>query len=526
MSRLGKILLVAFIVGLTLLGVLTVMAKPGSAPTAPADGAIIVDTTNPADVDDGTCSLIEAIIAANSDASYHGCTFIGGPGLVTIYLQASAVYTLTGTHNVTQGANGLPSIASTVTIEGQNATVLRDPAAANFRIFHVDSTGHLTLKNLTVASGRTQTSGAWQDQSGGALFSDGSAIALDSCTLQDNVATSGGGGVYMWGGDLDISDTIFLGNQSGWSGGAISGSGGPDDALTVTGSTLTNNVATSMGGGIYYFGGLTVTDTTIISNTSYGPGGGIYTQAYYLYGHTVSLNDVTIRANTSLGDGGGMHVGAAAILNRVTIDNNRSSANGGGIYMSQYQDAGSLSMTNSTIYGNAAQISGGGLYVNYPGTGVLVTANIRYTTFASNTATTGAGGSLYNNQSFVILQSNIVINGASGSGGANCDGNPTAGLVSYGYNVESGTDCGFTATGDAQNATVTLGPLQDNGGSTHTMALLSGPAGDLIPLGINGCGTTITTDQRGASRPRGIGCDAGAYEGIGWTVKLPLILRQ
>ena len=55
MSNLGKILLVIFIAGLTLLGVLTVMAKPGPAPTALSDGIIVVDTINPADVDDSNC---------------------------------------------------------------------------------------------------------------------------------------------------------------------------------------------------------------------------------------------------------------------------------------------------------------------------------------------------------------------------------------------------------------------------------------------------------------------------------------
>jgi len=35
---------------------------------------------------------------------------------------------------------------------------------------------------------------------------------------------------------------------------------------------------------------------------------------------------------------------------------------------------------------------------------------------------------------------------------------------------------------------------------------------DKIPPGTNGCGTTVTTDQRGVSRPQGMGCDIGAVE--------------
>jgi uncharacterized repeat protein (TIGR01451 family) len=55
--------------------------------------------------------------------------------------------------------------------------------------------------------------------------------------------------------------------------------------------------------------------------------------------------------------------------------------------------------------------------------------------------------------------------------------------------------------------------LQDNGGPTRTIALQSGsPAIDAIPSDVNGCGTTITTDQRGVSRPQGSGCDVGAFE--------------
>ena len=50
-------------------------------------------------------------------------------------------------------------------------------------------------------------------------------------------------------------------------------------------------------------------------------------------------------------------------------------------------------------------------------------------------------------------------------------------------------------------------------GTTATRAL--GPASqarDVIPSGVNGCGTDITTDQRGVSRPQRTTCDIGAFE--------------
>jgi hypothetical protein len=70
-----------------------------------------------------------------------------------------------------------------------------------------------------------------------------------------------------------------------------------------------------------------------------------------------------------------------------------------------------------------------------------------------------------------------------------------------------GIGCGFTGPGD-QLADPQLGPLQDNGGPSPTMALPFGsPA-------INAADGALAppTDQRGVTRPRRGGFDVGAYE--------------
>ena len=60
-----------------------------------------------------------------------------------------------------------------------------------------------------------------------------------------------------------------------------------------------------------------------------------------------------------------------------------------------------------------------------------------------------------------------------------------------------------------------LGPLADNGGLTRTRLPLAGsPLVDHIPVGTSGlCDSSNPTDQRGAPRPLGAGCDAGSVEG-------------
>jgi hypothetical protein len=104
-----------------------------------------------------------------------------------------------------------------------------------------------------------------------------------------------------------------------------------------------------------------------------------------------------------------------------------------------------------------------------------------------------------------------VANNTEGSPkGENCSGNITDG----GYNLDSGTSCGFTTLNNSRSsANPRLGPLADNGGPTMTIKLLRrSPALNAIPKATNGCGTEITTDQRGVSRPQGKRCDIGAFE--------------
>jgi Ricin-type beta-trefoil lectin domain len=99
---------------------------------------------------------------------------------------------------------------------------------------------------------------------------------------------------------------------------------------------------------------------------------------------------------------------------------------------------------------------------------------------------------------------------SGGLSGANCSGSTP--FTDGGYNIDSGTSCGFLAASHSKNSTnPNLGPLAANGGPTTTMALPSGsPALNAIPSGTSGCAGT--TDQRGIPRPQGAGCDIGAYE--------------
>jgi len=112
---------------------------------------------------------------------------------------------------------------------------------------------------------------------------------------------------------------------------------------------------------------------------------------------------------------------------------------------------------------------------------------------------------------------NTVIAGNSSqqpAAGPDCSGTISSGDYNL---IQDTTACGLSGTHNITGQDAQLGPLQDNGGPTPTLALLLGsPA---IDAGDNA--RCAATDQRGVDRPRdgdGNGsfvCDIGAFEAAG-----------
>jgi len=105
-----------------------------------------------------TCTLSDAIIAANTDAASGGCT--AGSGADTIVLPANTTFVFTEPYPIQTpyvGPRALPTIASDITIEGNGSTLARQPGAPLFGILGiiVPRETHVTLNNLTVQGGET-----------------------------------------------------------------------------------------------------------------------------------------------------------------------------------------------------------------------------------------------------------------------------------------------------------------------------------------------------------------------------------
>jgi hypothetical protein len=143
--------------------------------------------------------LIAAIAEANTN----------GKNTNMILLEAG-IYTLTAIDNITEGANGLPLITSTLTIQGkgQSTVIERADGSPAFRLFHVAATGTLRLRRLTLRRGVVVTFGPLN---GAGLFNSGGTVVLSDTIFDDNFAGGGGGGLYNTkAGTVVLSDTLGL----------------------------------------------------------------------------------------------------------------------------------------------------------------------------------------------------------------------------------------------------------------------------------------------------------------------------
>ena len=273
-----------------------------------------------------TCSLVDAIIAANTDSASGGCS-AGTAGLDTITITQSGTVNgliLISFQLTVQGTSSQPSV---IQIEGNGYTV---SGIEVYRVFLVQGHGDLRINDLVITAGRGTNGGAIKvDQFG--------ILTLNNVTVKDSVSTAGpGGGIRV-----------------------------DDGNLVMTNSTIDNNRSYGDGGGMHLTGVVTITNSVIRDNradhhSDDEDGGGIYVEGT---DSIVTIEKSSIYGNIagSTGTGGGVYVDDASnfTLRNSTIFNNDGGFRGGGIYVG----GGTVDLTHVTVVDNQASqsLSGGGL---------------------------------------------------------------------------------------------------------------------------------------------------------------------
>jgi CSLREA domain-containing protein len=328
----------------------------------------------------------------------------------------------------------------------------------------------------------------------------GATILIPGSVAKYGLTILPSGGDDVQSGDLDItsdmsivgagaSTTIIDGNQLDRVFDVY-----PGVTVSMSGITIQNGKTSDWGGAVLSGGVLTLT-RCVLANNSASLGGAILSGVPSTGAYSLALDGVTLTGNHAAGSGGALHTNVDTTIVNSTISGNTANASGGGL---SFYDSGGVTaaLFNVTVTDNQAD-------ADFDGSGVG--GGI-------------AGGPVYFTNTILADNSETVFCGPPFCPGIYIPtpGDCSGAISSGGYSILANYDTSrCTVTGSFTLAEPLLAPLQMNGGPTPTHALPAGsPAvGGGDPSGCKGSlASPLVVDQRGAHRPEGAACDVGAYE--------------
>ena len=353
---------------------------------------------------------------------------------------------------------------------------------------------------------------------------DALTITRDPSGLQDRIFTHSGSGGTLTLNNLSISSG-YLFPYGDANGGCISSRGSVSlDHVRVSSCTAKSNYNVR-GGGVYTFVSLTMVHsildgnsvTNLSNSTSAVEGGGADVLGNFSASYsTISNNHVDAFVST-LGFGGGLQLRNDVTITNSTISGNSASRSAGGIRISSPTSA-RVDIIDSTISGNSATNNIVGGILSTAGTVHLYNSTIAFNTAFNIVSSFSPGLALNSNAGTILatLQSSVLANNTYGTVDNDLSTAGSNAITVLGANnlVRAHQFSNTTVLGNpiATMACPLLGPLRDNGGPTQTHALLSHSPG--IDQGNNSRMSALSNDQRGPPylRVSGTIADIGAYE--------------
>jgi hypothetical protein len=257
------------------------------------------------------------------------------------------------------------------------------------------------------------------------------------------------------------------------------------DGLTLTGGRTTalaeyGGAIRSMSGGTLVIINSTVTGNSTLAFNAVGGGIAAVHGGLMLTGSTVAGNST--QGLDALGGGMWVAEGPVTVTNSTVADNSIP-GEGGGIFAF----AGAVTVTNGTVAGNSAHADGG-IFAN------LGAVTLRGSIVADN-HDSGSNPDLHPGKGPLTVTNSLI------------GTNQGTSLLATGIAADPSGNLIGSAAGPIDPL---LGPLQDNGGPTPTLALL--PGSPAIGRGSNPL--ELATDQRGPGFPRSVGgaVDMGAFQ--------------
>lgn len=456
--------------------------------------------------DSGPYTLRAAIAGATAGETITFGSAVSGQ---TILLTSGQ---LTLGKNLTIDASTLPA---GITIDGNQAS----------RIFEVNAGTTNVLLNLTLTGGNG--AGATFNGHGGAIF-NGGTLTLSNCVLRGNEVPSGGagGGLFTTGAGsaATVVGCVFSTNRT--IGGSNGGGGiyADNSTLYCSDSIFRGNISSNTAGAVHVISGGTGTLAGCTFEGNVAPGGG----AVRSTSATLMLSNCVFTGNVATSDGGAIWDQGTTVVNRCIFIRNAATNFGGGILSLGYTAVsecslvanaggnggglcsyGTVTVSGCTMVSNTVTVYGGGIFNGGDMT-------ISQSTFTGN-FTAGHGGGIYSQSTLVVNQSTVVSNSTAGVGGGILILGGTTVLTNTivaGNSATSSTNIFGSLTG-ANNLTSgnpLLAALGNYGGPTLTMPPLAGsPA---IDAGNDAAASSFASDQRGGGylRVSGDHVDIGAVE--------------
>ena len=430
--------------------------------------ALLSTLTVTNDGDDGSGSLRAALAAA-----------VAGD---TINFARSAYGTITLT-------SGPLQVASSVTIDGPGAKDITIDGNDSFQDLVVAADVTAKISGLTITGGNAPTTYPY---GGGGIFNNGT-LTVASCLITNNSSTYEGGGILN-NGHLTLTSTVVSNNT------ATSGAGIDNEAsaiLEMSGSTIANNAAGLVGGGILNLGTATVMGSVVCDNSAASGSGGGMADFSYTGGGTLTINNSVVSSNSAAGGGGILASGGALTITGSTFANNTAGNSnsedslGGAISATGFVTlniAGSMFADNTAVAadsGYEGAAAGGAIYMsNYGAYSTSTTGNLNVanSTFLQNAVggAVGYGGAMYVDVGITVAVTGTSFTGNTVTGDYDEEGGAVRLNVSIYLEQSSFTDCTFQG-----NAAVVPAGSSVSGGTAVAGALAS--EGFSGALTLSGC---------------------------------------
>lgn len=350
----------------------------------------------------------------------------------------------------------------------------------------------LTLEGCTIDSNSGNYGGGVFTQVnnvsvGDYTYTDDAGEHVMHSSISHNTAKLNGGGLYH---NRDAASTSLTITNATIDGNRITGSATGGGVYTtvrtvaITGGSISNNTATSSGGGLWYDStkgsnadglanrllmSLSIDGTKIDGNTAGSSGGGVFTQV-----RTVSVsNGASISDNVSTASGGGLYhntnikvnnannylEGSSLTITDSAVDGNRAnSGHGGGIL----SNSATITITNSSLSNNTTSSNGGALHYDRMENRSEMTLAISGSTLSGNTAGANGGAVSSGAYSLSVTDNSVFSDNTAGKSG---------GGIYHRIDETSGYDASFTVVTDS-----TIENCRANGTSEGGGGILSNTA--------------------------------------------------